>query len=697
MSFKPVPIWKEAPFLRLIVPLALGIITQWYLQVPINVSSIALITSIVLYLLLQFNKSSIQFKLYWLNGIILNSILFAVGMLLVYFHDISHNQKWINNYYKNGNTVVAILQEPLSEKEKSFKALASVRYIINNDRAIPVEGSILVYFKKDSNLPKLTYGSQIIFSKTLQPINNSGNPGAFDYERYCKFQDIYHQAFLKPAEFVVFPKKNENVVKKFLFIAQEKTLGVFRKYIEGDKEKGLAEALMIGYKDDLDKNLVQSYTNTGVVHIIAISGMQLALIYGFLIIIFKAFTRFRFIRLLKPVIILIILWLFSLMSGASASVLRAAVMLSCIVVGESFSKKASIYNNLAASAFLLLCYNPFWLWDVGFQLSYTAVLSIVVFMKPIYNLIYIQNKSLDFVWQLTAVTLSAQVLTTPISVFHFHQFPNYFLLTNLIAVPLSSIILFGEILLCAFSFIAPVATWFGVILNKLIWLMNSFIEHMEKMPSSLWDNLQISVLQTVFIYVSIIATALWLIRKKKYYFKVGLAAVFGFTALRSLSFWQASRQKQMIVYNVPQHQAIDFIEGRDYLFKGDSILSDDGFQQNFHLKPSRVMHRISEADELASIQHSGNIFEFGPRRILLIDQNISFVPSGTRIKVDVIIISKNPSLKISGLANTFDCNQWVFDASNSNWKISKWQKECEQLHLSSFAVVDKGAFVLNWD
>jgi competence protein ComEC len=697
MPVKPIPLWKEAPFLRLIIPLMCGIILQWYLQVSITVSLAFLTASIGLYLLFQFSKSFVQFKLYWLNGIMLNAFLFTIGMLLVYYHDISHQQKWIGNYYKNGDAVIATLQEPLSEKDKSFKALASVQYVLSNDTMSPVKGSILLYFKKDSSLPQLSYGSQVIFNKPLQQIKNSGNPGAFDYQRYCGFQDIHHQAFLKPGEFVVLPNKNENIIQKFLFAAQEKTVSIFHKYISGDKEKGLAEALLIGYKDDLDKNLVQSYTNTGVVHIIAISGMQLALIYGFLIIIFKPFQKIHFVRFLKPIAIIFILWLFSLMSGASASVLRAAVMLTCLVIGESLSKKASIYNTLATSAFLLLCYNPFWLWDVGFQLSYAAVLSIVIFMKPIYNLIYIQNKSLDFIWQLTAVTLSAQILTTPISIFHFHQFPNYFLLTNVIAVPLSSIILFGEVILCAVSFIPFIANMAGFILYKLIWLMNSFIEHMETMPSSLWNNLRTNILQTIFIYIAITAIASWLMKKEKKYLPIGLSALFGFVVLRSFSFWQSSQQKQLVVYNVPQHQAIDFIYGRNYAFKGDSILSEDGSLQNFHLKPSRILYRISETNELASLQHGSNIFEFCSKRILLIDQIVSLAPSDTRIKVDVIIISKNPSLKISNLANVFDCNQWVFDSSNSNWKINKWQQECEQLHLSSHAVVDKGAFVLNMD
>ena len=195
--------------------------------------------------------------------------------------------------------------------------------------------------------------------------------------------------------------------------------------IKGDKELGLAEALLIGYKDDLDKTLVQSYTNTGVVHIIAISGLHLGLIYWLLVQLLKPLQRRKYMKWLRPVIIILGLWLFSLLAGAQPSILRSAVMFTCIVIGETIAKKTSIYNSLALSAFGLLCWNPYWLWDVGFQLSYSAVLSIIIFMRPVYNLLYVKNKILDFFWKINAVTIAAQILTLPLSIYHFHQFPVY--------------------------------------------------------------------------------------------------------------------------------------------------------------------------------------------------------------------------------------------------------------------------------
>ena len=697
MPIKPVPIWKEAPFLRLIIPFIAGITIQWYLSISLFFSWSVLTGTLVLFFLFQFSNLFTQFKLYWLNGIFLNLLLCFTGILLIYYQDVSHHSKWINNYYKEGMAVTVTIEEPLSEKEKSFKALASLQSVTSNDTTISVTGFILLYFQKDSSMPGLDYGSQVIFKKSLVAIKNTGNPGAFDYQQYCAFQGIYEQVFLKPGEFIVLPLRKENAVKKWLFTIRSKTVALLQQYVHGGKEAGLAEALLIGYKDDLDKNLVQSYSNTGVVHIIAISGMQLALIYGFLLIIFKPIAKYRISKWIKPILIILTLWLFSLMSGASPSVLRAAVMFTCIVIGECFSKRASIYNNLAASAFLLLCYNPFWLWDTGFQLSYGAVLSIVIFMKPIYHLFYIQNKSLDFVWELIAVSFSAQVLTTPISIYYFHQFPNYFLLTNLVAVPVSSIILFGELVLLAFAFVPVMAKLIGIILSWLIGLMNDFIEHIEHLPWALWNNLQISIFQVFFLYAAITGLSVWIFQKKKISLQAALIALLCFTVARSFSFWHASQQQKIIVYNIPQHQAIDFIGERNYLFKGDSVLWDNVFLQNFSLKPSRVLHRVSEAGSIPFLDHGNIIFQFSEKKILVIDQPVSFTESATKIRVDLIIISKNPDIDISNLSAVFNCRQWVFDASNSLRNITRWKQECEQLHIPCFSIVDKGAFVMKMD
>ncbi|RYZ47034.1 MAG: ComEC family competence protein, partial [Chitinophagaceae bacterium] len=383
----------------------------------------------------------------------------------------------------------------------SYKALASVEAVFHNRMDKSAKGDIILYFKKDSVPPGVGYGSRLLVAATLQAIRNAGNPGSFDYKTYSLFQGITHQVYLTPQDYVVQPGVVQNSSKVFLFQSRIWVVSTLKKFIRGEKEQGLAEALLIGYKDDLDKNLVQAYSNTGVVHIIAISGLHLGIIYAILLLLTAPMRRSKHLLLPRLLIILGSLWLFSILAGAGPSVLRSALMFTLIAIGESTAKKTNIFNTLSFSAFGLLCINPFWLWDVGFQLSYAAVLSIVLFFRPVYNWFHLPNKLIDLTWKLTAVTIAAQILTLPISIYHFHQMPLLFLVTNFIAVPLSSLILLGEILLCALFFLPPVASLLGTILRELIVFMNSYIEGLDKLPFATWNLLSISILQTVLLLV----------------------------------------------------------------------------------------------------------------------------------------------------------------------------------------------------
>ena len=703
MSLPIVHAWKKAPFIRLLIPLMSGIILQWNLQFEPVFLYILVIAALLIVAVFFFFPHYKRFQLSFFNGFAITILFISLGALLVWHKDIRHNRNWFGNYNQKDAAVIVTIQEPLAEKTKSYKALASVDHILQHDTASKTKGTIILYFEKDSLVSNLRYGSQIILYKPLQEIKNSGNPGGFDYKRYSLFQGITHQVYLrgsvplgKENDFEILPDQNRNRFNQFIFSTREKVLKILRHNIKGEKELGLAEALLIGYKDDLDKTLVQSYSNTGVVHVIAISGLHLGLIYWLLLQILRPLKKRKHTKWLCPVLIITGLWLFSFLAGAQPSVLRSAVMFTCIVLGESMTRKTSIINTLALSAFILLCYNPYWLWDVGFQLSYAAVLSIVIFMRPIYNWLYIKNKILDFIWKLNAVSIAAQILTVPIGIYHFHQFPNYFLLTNFIAVPLSSIIVLGEIFLCAISFFPALAVISGKCLGLLIWLMNSYIERIELLPFSLWDGLQVSILQATLLVVAVAGFSFWLMEKTKAGLKTGLLALIVFCILRSVFFIQATNQQKLIVYNVPQKKAIDFIDGRKYFFTGDSDLLADDFIRNFHIKPSRVLNRVEPVEKLSNYYLSEKTIEYNSKKILLIDSSLAFSTSTEKIPVDLVVVSKNPKLYFKNLAKTFYIKQVVFDGSCPAWKINFWKKDCDSLHIPYYDVSEKGAFVMNF-
>ncbi|MES2328369.1 MAG: ComEC/Rec2 family competence protein [Bacteroidota bacterium] len=678
--------WRSVPFVRLLIPLTAGIVLSHYEEIPVRFSVILSVVSLTVILLIRLT-SKFRYQLRWINGLSFNLLVVCFGCLLMHFQNIENDGAWLGNHISKSTAISITLQEPLTAKPNSYKALAKVDAVLVNSEWQIVKGSILIYFKKDSIVPALQYGSQIIIQKSLQPITNSGNPGAFDYKQYCAQQDIHYQVYLQPKDYLITGKVYKNSLTELLINTRSNVLSIFRKWVPGETEAGVAEALLIGYRDDLDKDLVRSYSNTGVVHIIAISGLHLGMIYGLMLLLIKPFRKQKWMRWVKPLLILFVLWGFSLLAGAAASILRSVVMFSFIVIGESLGRRTNIYNTLAASAFCLLVYNPYFFWDVGFQLSYTAVLSIVLFMKPIYQWFYFKNKLLNALWQLNAITISAQILTLPIILYYFHQFPNLFLFTNFIAVPLSGFILYGELLLLLVCKIPFLNVYTGKAVSFLINQMNTVIERTARLPFSVIDNIQVSIVQTVILYIAISYFAWWLLQKKRFAFLIGTGFLSAFILVRSVRLIHQSAQQKLIVYNIARQRAIDIIDGNGYRFIGDASSTD----QNFNLLPSRVLHG-AQLGELANTNITGQLVTGRHRSVLIVDNPFILQQGQARVPVDIIILSGNPRIYLSQLAAVFDCPQYVFDSSNPLWKIQYWKKDADSLHLRHHTISEQGAF-----
>jgi len=684
-------LWHKAPFIRLLLALASGILLQWNVQFSLTILLLAFSVSFSFLLFYSLLKVKWRYQLSLVNGLMACTLFAVMGGLLVWTNDIRNDENWLGHHLARREAILVTIDEPLVEKANSYKANAKLEAVHWNDSSLKVAGKIILYFKKDS-LPPLHYGSQIVFTKTLQEIKNAGNPGSFDYETYSLFQGISHQVFLTASDYVLLPSSSTNAFESFIFESRSWVVSTLKQYITGDKEQGLAEALLIGYKDDLDKNLVQAYSNTGVVHVIVISGLHLGLIYWLLLLLTKPIKGSRKLAWIRFLLIISALWLFSLLAGAQPSVLRSALMFSVIAGGEVVVRKTNIFNTLAFSAIILLCINPFWLWDVGFQLSYSAVLSIMLFFQPVYHWYQPQNKLVDFLWKLTAVTIAAQILTMPISMYHFHQVPLLFLFTNFVAVPLSSVILIGEIILCACFFFAPVATFLGSVLKTLIYWMNSYIEQMDRLPFAVWNFLSINILQAILLLVFAVSICYWLMERQRRFAWISFSAFATFMVIRAASFSEAYQQQKLIVYNVPKHTAIDVVHGRTYAFIGDTTLLYDDFARNFHLQPSRILHRMSPVTSDASIRS----FALDGKNIVVLDETFPLVKTDAKSQIDVLVLSKNPKVYIPQLLNAFALKQVVIDGSVPAWKAALWKRDCDSLKIPCYNIAEEGAFVMNW-
>ncbi|MBC7850926.1 MAG: ComEC/Rec2 family competence protein, partial [Chitinophagaceae bacterium] len=373
---------------------------------------------------------------------------------------------------------------------------------------------------------------------------------------------------------------------------------------------------------------------------------------------------------------------------------RSALMFTFIVLGENMARRSSIYNTLSASAFLLLIYNPFWLWDVGFQLSYLAVLSIVIFMKPIYNLIYVKHKILDHVWKLLAVTLAAQILTTSITIYYFNQFPLLFLFTNIVAVPVSSLILLVEIALCATATIPAIASQLGWVTYQLISGLNFYIESISRLPFALWSPLSINFAQTILLYLVIAGFSLWLFTSSKRSLASALACTVAFLSIRSYAIIQTASQKKIIVYNASGHHAVDFIQGNHFSFLSDSILAQDNNLMSFHLRASRIRDRIFQSIPNLYIRRK-NLLIFNGIRILLVDGQLSLPQQIQAQSIDLVIVLAKSSAPPERVIEMTGCKQVVIASSYPSFLINIWQQACSSANVRMHINYANGAFAIN--
>ncbi|MBO9659214.1 MAG: ComEC/Rec2 family competence protein, partial [Chitinophagaceae bacterium] len=367
--------------------------------------------------------------------------------------------------------------------------------------------------------------------------------------------------------------------------------------------------------------------------------------------------------------------------------LRSAIMFTCIVVGNNMARQSNVLNSLAVSAFILLCYNPFWLWDAGFQLSYAAIIGIVIFMKPIYQLMNFQNRLVDMIWQMNAVTISAQLLTLAICIYQFHQFPNYFLISNIIAVPLSSLILLLEIFLCAISFLPSLFSFMASLTALLIRLMNACVERIEQLPFSVWNGLQISFVQAILLAASLVLFLSCLLYREhiRALLYTGLIAMTTFVSLRCLSFIQAGRQQMLIVYQ----RSADLIRGRAY----SSIYgaeADDVFPAS-----ARSLFRLRKSGQSLFI-HSGNYYSFLAKKIILIDRKTGYSPTDHPQEIDLVILSQKAVANSNEFLQAMNIRQVVADASVPAYMVRQWQMGCEAAGVPFHDVRAKGAFVMKF-
>ncbi len=490
---------QRIPFIRLLIPFCLGISYQYIFQYTWTTGGFILSGCILLLSLIpKFNHYSFRY----LFGISISSFCFFGSA-----HLTQNSLKLIDEEMSDTpqHYIVKLTGEPVMKPK-------TVRWegIIKEENK-----KVLIYMTSDSIANNAEPGDMFIIYALFNKPENSPN-GTFDYADYLRKQGISGIAYVSSKNRKKLTQTSLNL-KDYALSYRKKLLKELHRLLPEERSFSLAAALILGYRQALDKELQITFSSTGASHVLAVSGLHTGILYGSLTFILSILGRSPRIRYIRQLIILPVIWVFAFLTGLSPSVVRAASMITLVGIGELIGRKSITVNTIGASAFLMLLYNPLYFFDVGFQLSYSAVFAIVLFNPVMTGLYKTRNTILNYIWELSCVSISAQIGTAPLAIYYFQQFPIVFLLTNLFVIPLSGILLmslfFSLILGLLFSIPADFFKPVRMIVNFFI----EGVEQIEKMPYVVLTGLSLDIPGVFFLYLSFIFIFFLCVHKKIIY------------------------------------------------------------------------------------------------------------------------------------------------------------------------------------
>ncbi len=588
----------------------------------------------------------------------------------------------------------AVVIQPVQEAGSRWKMLASIRDVRTTGGWLKRDGKVLLYIPKEQGFEPLHYGDVLLITGSPQEIPPPANPGEFDYKQFLAYKRIHHQHFVANGHAQWLSNQPPDKLFHYAISARLWADSLLKKYIPGEREKSLASALVLGVTDGLDNELLNAYAATGAMHVLSVSGLHVGIVYWLLLLLFKPFEGIRAGKWILLGVSLIVLWSYAFITGLSPSVLRAVTMFSFAAIARPWNHKTNIYNILAASGFCLLVYDPLMIMSVGFQLSYLAVLGIVAIQPGLYRLWEPSHRLLDEIWKIVAVSVAAQIATVSIGLFYFHQFPNYFLLTNLFVIPGSFVVLIMGILMLAISFIAPLLEIIGWLLYWVIKLLNTIVFGIESIPFSLTDNIYINSLQCWTGIILILVALVWIESKRKVWLITASALCVVFSTSGWIHHTVTMQASRITVYSVRGSSAVDLIcEGKTH-FIGDSAVIRDRDKTKFHLLPNRLFYGATRVVPLRTCRtmHGCTLLAWKGITILRVHDPGFTVP--LRFNVDVIVLSHNAVRKLAVLSGRITAKHYIVDSSNATTVSSSLLSQAEEMDLNVHAVLQQGAFEL---
>jgi competence protein ComEC len=694
---------RASPYLRLFIPFALGLLLGAWLDKPIPGLGYGLAIAALAACFLALQK--FQYRYRWVFGAFAALVLLGAG----YFHIVRHNELQQAGHFsekiKDARYLVGTVYDAPG-KGARLKVPVRVEAVGKSPDSLESAcGNLLLFLDFSPKTDSLRYGDRLAIQATVRPTEPPKNPHAFNYGRYLHFQNIHFSAFVKTDSLERISSGHGNAVWRAAFACREKLLSLLREHFPTQDEYAVASALLVGYKDDLSDDLRTAYAETGSMHALAVSGTHVGMLYaGLFFLLQRLRLRGRWGKWANTLTILAAIWGFTFLTGATASVLRASVMFSTYLIGKVISRNASIWNVLAASAFILLIYNPYFLFDAGFQLSYAAVAGMVFFYPRFAKMSPKLPKVADWAWKVFLIGVAAQIGTLPLSLYYFHQFPVYFWLAGWAMVFGGAVFMAGGAALVVLDALFPAAAnWLGMALYWMLKGLNQLIFFIQDLPGSVVSGVWIASWAALLLYVVIVlAGATMAHRKAKLLLgALGVLALLGIC--RAAQKFGQMEQKQIAIYHISQGRLVDFFDGQKVVALSDSLTAK---QLLFAAQPNRwaagarevsIVHFAADtAFQNPNLLYDPPFVQFFSKKMVVVDDarwmEIGKTPP---VPVDVLLLSNNPNVKIVECRERFPFRLAVFDSSNRLKLIMRWKSECEAAGIPYHDVRESGAWVWN--
>ena len=597
--------FSHYPILKILFPYIFGIILGYFLPIldlNLRFCVFGIFTfGIFSILLVQFYILLVQKRYFFLQKVITGFLLlnfFFAGYLSIFFHFHKKFEKINIETITQKQTWVVEIRELPREREKSFKVIAKLCAL--NDSTYWITKKVVLYFQKDSTIKTCRVGDKLIVNTKLSFIEPPKNPNQFNYEKFMKRKGVYLTGYAPKHSWIKIEDVNHLSIKRYASYLQR---FLSNKLVESGLSGGefsVAAAILLGNDETLEPELRASYAATGASHILCVSGMHVGVI--FMILNFLLFPLEHSVksRYLKNVILLIAVWVYANITGLAPSVTRSAVMFTFVIFGKFLQRKTNVFHSLFASLFILLTLKPLLLFELGFQFSYLAVFSIVLFQKKISQCYKPKTKVGKYFWDLISVSIAAQMATAPIAVLYFGQFPNYFLLTNMVIIPVSFAMTVTGVATLAVSFSELLSKGIGFLLNLEVEIMNRAVFFVEKLPGAQISNISINVTQVLLLYAIIIIFLIFQkSRKKQIIFSMLILNMF--LLIHSIDIYKSKQHIELVRYEISKSPTFQFCHQGSALIFSDSIHNehDKRYQYNIlnHDTKKRIKNTFIEFDE----------------------------------------------------------------------------------------------------